>query len=94
MTVGCHDCFHARMRAVVHPRRARPQTRPTSSLYAGSLNIFGRNEIEVAPISSALFRIACLVILYKLWGIRTGMMGYQDRYEETRSSNNAPEFVP
>src|SRR5215468_4890835 len=32
---------------------------------AGSLNTFGRNEIEVAPISSALLRIACLVILYK-----------------------------
>jgi hypothetical protein len=31
----------------------------------GSLNTFGRNEIEVAPISSALLRIACLVILYK-----------------------------
>src|SRR5215472_5791077 len=26
---------------------------------------FRRNEIEVAPISSALLRIACLVILYK-----------------------------
>jgi hypothetical protein len=36
---------------------------------ARSLNIFGRNEIEVAPISSALLRTACLVILYKtcLW---------------------------
>jgi len=32
---------------------------------AGSLNTFGRNEIEVVPISSALLRIACLVILYK-----------------------------
>src|SRR5262249_44687240 len=32
---------------------------------AGSLNTFGRNEIEVAPISSALLRIVCLVILYK-----------------------------
>ena len=31
----------------------------------GSLNTFGRNEIEVAPISSALLRIACLVILYE-----------------------------
>src|SRR5262249_38453291 len=30
-----------------------------------SLNTFGRNEIEVAPISSALLRNACLVILYK-----------------------------
>src|SRR5262245_37757841 len=26
-----------------------------------TLNTFGRNEIEVAPISSALLRIACLV---------------------------------
>jgi len=37
-----------------------------STIDAGSLNTFGRNEIEVAPISSALFRIACLVILYKI----------------------------
>src|SRR5215510_2141794 len=36
-----------------------------STTDAGSLNIFGRNGIEVAPISSALLRIACLVILYK-----------------------------
>ena len=36
-----------------------------STTDAGSLNTFGRNEIEVAPISSALLRIACLVILYK-----------------------------
>ena len=53
-----------------------------STTDAGSLNIFGRNEIEVAPISSALLRIACLVILYKTCrvpdqelaadGIRTG----------------------
>src|SRR5262245_45179175 len=34
-----------------------------STTDAGSLNTFGRNEIEVAPISSALLRIACLVIL-------------------------------
>src|SRR5262245_50891384 len=36
-----------------------------STTDAGSLNTFGRNGIEVAPISSALLRIACLVILYK-----------------------------
>src|SRR5262245_55388622 len=36
-----------------------------STTDAGSLNTFGRNEIEDAPISSALRRIACLVILYK-----------------------------
>src|SRR5262249_22346569 len=36
-----------------------------STTDTGSLNTFGRNEIEVAPISSALLRIACLVILYK-----------------------------
>src|SRR5262249_18417060 len=43
---------------------------------------FGRNQIEVAPISSALLRIACLVILYKTlpcvssrWGIRTSIWG-------------------
>ena len=36
-----------------------------STTDAGSLNTFDRNEIEVAPISSALLRIARLVILYK-----------------------------
>ena len=36
-----------------------------STTDARSLNTFGRNEIEVAPISSALLRIECLVILYK-----------------------------
>jgi len=36
-----------------------------STTDAGSLNTFGRNEIEVAPIPSALLRIASLVILYK-----------------------------
>src|SRR5215831_3772971 len=35
---------------------------------ASALNTFGRNEIEVAPISFALLRIACLVILYKTCG--------------------------
>jgi hypothetical protein len=30
-----------------------------STTDAGSLNTFGRNEVEVAPISSALLRIAC-----------------------------------
>ena len=52
------------------PRRSRtrrpPAKKPAQSITdAGSLNTFGRNEIEVAPISSALLRIACLVILYK-----------------------------
>jgi hypothetical protein len=41
-----------------------------STTDAGSLNTFGRNEIEVAPISSALLRIACLVILYKPCGVQ------------------------
>jgi hypothetical protein len=50
--------------------RGSPGTGPStekiqSTTDAGSLNTFGRNEIEVAPISSALLRIACLVILYK-----------------------------
>ena len=36
-----------------------------STTDAGLLNTFGRNEIEVAPISSVLLRIACLVILSK-----------------------------
>src|SRR5215831_7083854 len=55
-----------------------------STTDAGSLNTFGRNEIEVAPISSAVLRIACLAILYKTcrcsgprtrsrWGIRTSI---------------------
>ena len=39
---------------------------------AGSLNTFGQNEIEVAPISSALLGIARLVILYiAVFGTRT-----------------------
>jgi len=42
-----------------------------STTDAGSLNTFGRNEIEVALIPSALLRIACLVILYKTSGPRT-----------------------
>jgi hypothetical protein len=42
-----------------------------STTDAGSLNAFGRNEIEVALISSALLRIACLVILYKTCVFRT-----------------------
>src|SRR5262249_53294331 len=55
---------------------------------AGSLNTFGRNEIEVAPISSAFHRIACLVILYETpcSGPRTSSRwGYQDRYAWTRA---------
>src|SRR5215471_13817699 len=36
-----------------------------STTDAGSLNTFGRNEMEISPISLALLRIACLVILYK-----------------------------
>src|SRR5262249_3663839 len=50
-----------------------------STTDAGSLNTFGRNEIEVAPISSALFRIACLVILYTKLSVdkNSQPMGYQ-----------------
>src|SRR6516164_3430933 len=43
---------------------------------------FRPKEIEVAPISLALLRIACLVILYKTSVFRTKNsqpMGYQDR---------------
>jgi hypothetical protein len=47
-----------------------------------SLNTFGRNEIEVAPISSALLRIACLVILYKTCGYQDRYCGCQDRCED------------
>jgi hypothetical protein len=36
-----------------------------STTDAGSLNTFGRNEIKVAPISSALLRIACLELVSK-----------------------------
>jgi hypothetical protein len=60
-----------------------------STTDAGSLNTFGRNEIEVAPISSALLRIACLVILYKTAVFRTkkrSRWGYHDRYEDSRST--------
>src|SRR5215469_3133109 len=35
-----------------------------STTDAGSLNPFGPNEIAVAPSSSALLRVACLVKLY------------------------------
>jgi hypothetical protein len=42
-----------------------------STTDVASLNTFRRNEIEVAPISSALLRIACLAILYKTCLFRT-----------------------
>jgi hypothetical protein len=54
-----------------------------STTDAGSLNTFARNEIDVAPISSALLRIACLVILYKTCRLPDQELaadGYQDRY--------------
>jgi hypothetical protein len=76
------------MRAVVHPRHGDPRQD------AGSLNTFGRNEIEVAPISSALLRIACLEYYTKLAVFRTKNaqpIRYQDRYEDSRSSINGPE---
>jgi hypothetical protein len=41
----------------------------------------GRNEIRAAPVSSALLRIACLVILYKTCVFRTKNsrpMGYHE----------------
>src|SRR5262249_29789443 len=50
---------------------------------------FRRNEIEVAPISSALLRIACLVILYETCRFRTKNlqpMGCRDRYVDSRST--------
>ena len=53
-----------------------------STTDVASLNAFSRNEIEVALISWALLRIACLVILYKA----PQPMGYQDRYEDSRST--------
>jgi hypothetical protein len=64
----------------VHALRSRERG---CFLVVQTLNTFGRNEIEVVPISSALLRIACLVILYKTCrvpdqelaadGYRTGM---------------------
>src|SRR5262249_41497438 len=60
-----------------------------STTAAGSLNTFGRNEIEVTPISSALLRIACLVILYKTCRVPNQELaadGVSDRYEDSRST--------
>ena len=54
-----------------------------STTDAGSLNTFGRNEIEVVPISSALLRIACLVILNK-----TGRVSDQELAADRVSSSN------
>ena len=54
-----------------------------STTDVASLNTFSRNEIEVALISWALLRIACLVILYKTWTKNSQPMGYQDRYEDS-----------
>src|SRR5215831_1578616 len=54
-----------------------------STTDAGSLNTFGRNEIEVAPISSALLRIWCLVILNK-----TGRVPDQELAADRVSSSN------
>src|SRR5262249_31010157 len=47
-------------RAELYGRKKIPSTTDVASL-----NTFGQNEIEVGHISSALLRIACLVILYK-----------------------------
>jgi hypothetical protein len=60
-----------------------------STTDAGSLNTFDPNQIEVAPISLALLRIACLVILYKTCRVpdqEPAADGYQDRYEDSRST--------
>src|SRR5262245_43097645 len=46
-----------------------------STTDAGSLNTFGRHEIEVAGISSALLRIECLVILYKTCRVHAKVCG-------------------
>src|SRR5262249_39340565 len=67
-----------------------------STTDAGPLNTFGRNEIEVAPISSALLRIACLVILYKLavfWTKNSQPMGYQDRYEDSMQLDRVTQIL-
>ena len=53
-----------------------------STTDVASLNTFGRNEIEVVNISSALLRIACLVILYKTCRV-PDQERYQDRYEDS-----------
>src|SRR5262249_46587123 len=85
----------------VHARRSRERgcflvvqtlwaEKIQSTTDAGSLNTFGRNEIEVAPISSALLRIACLVILYKTCRVPDQELAadrvIKDRYEDSRST--------
>jgi hypothetical protein len=84
----------------VHPLRSRERgcflvvqtlwaEKIQSTTDAGSLNTFGRNQIEVAPISSALLRISCLVILNKTCRVPDQELaadGYQDRYEDSRST--------
>src|SRR6516162_4071114 len=57
-------------RYFLYARHSMAGQKIQSTTDAGSLNTFGRNEIEVAPISSALLRIACLVILYKTCGVQ------------------------
>ena len=66
-----------------------------STTDAGSLNTFGQNEMEVALISSALLRIACLVILYKTC-FRTKNsqpMEYQDRYEDPMQLDRVTQIL-
>jgi hypothetical protein len=82
------DIVYMRLLADWHDRQARylllTQTlwaeKIQSTTDAGSLNTFSQNEIEVAPISSVLLRIACLVILYKTCRVPVQA---EDRYERS-----------
>jgi hypothetical protein len=81
------DIAFLRLLAEWHDRKTLWAEKIQSITDAGSLNAFGRNEIEVAPISSALLRIACLVIRYKTCRTKNSQpMGYQNRYEDSRST--------
>src|SRR5215831_9661173 len=69
--------------AISSARHSMGRQKTQSTTDSGSLNAFGRNEIEVVPISSALLRIACLVILNK-----TGRVSDQELAADRVSSSN------
>src|SRR5262249_25946796 len=69
--------------AISSARHSMGRQKTQSTTDSGSLNTFGRNEIEVVPISSALLRIACLVILNK-----TGRVSDQELAADRVSSSN------
>src|SRR5215472_15847989 len=74
----------------------RPQAAPAlQSQPGGQLRrcrvAWPSEKFERALLSSALLRIACLVILYKTCRRTKNSqpMGYQDRYEDSRSTTQA-----